>query len=55
MSTLLSVLGAPTFEHAFDGAAREALERSALPAFLLRQRWFAAKGRAIRLLRGVTK
>ena len=44
----LRVLGAQTFERAFDGAAREVLERLALPAFLGRQRWFAAKGRAVR-------
>jgi trehalose synthase-fused probable maltokinase len=51
VSVLLPVLGAQTFEHALDGAAREALEQSALPAFLGRQRWFAAKGRPIRQVR----
>lgn len=53
MSALLPVLGAATFEQAFDGAAREALERLALPQFLVRQRWFAAKGRPIRQVRVV--
>jgi trehalose synthase-fused probable maltokinase len=42
------VLDAGTFEHAFDGEARRVLERAALPEFLGRQRWFAAKGRPIR-------
>jgi trehalose synthase-fused probable maltokinase len=51
VSAPLPVLGASTFEQAFDGAQRVALEHTALPGFLRRQRWFAAKGRPIRQVR----
>jgi maltose alpha-D-glucosyltransferase / alpha-amylase len=47
----IPVLGAARFEGVFEGAARTALEMTALPAFLIRQRWFGSKARQIERVR----
>jgi maltose alpha-D-glucosyltransferase/alpha-amylase len=43
----LPVLGASRFEALFEDSARTVLETAALPAFLVRQRWFGAKARGV--------
>ena len=43
----LPVLGASRFEALFEDSARTVLETAALPAFLVRQRWFGAKARDV--------
>jgi maltose alpha-D-glucosyltransferase / alpha-amylase len=47
----IPLLGASRFESVFEGAARTVLEATALPAFLVRQRWFGSKGRPIARVR----
>jgi maltose alpha-D-glucosyltransferase/alpha-amylase len=43
----LPVLGASRFEGVFEDSVRALLETAALPAFLVRQRWFGGKARGV--------
>src|SRR4051812_12185481 len=51
MPPAIPVLGASRFEGVFEGARRTVLEKTALPAFLVRQRWFGGKARPIARVR----
>jgi maltose alpha-D-glucosyltransferase/alpha-amylase len=47
----IPTLEAPAGRALFEGPARQALERSVLPAYLRRQRWFGGKARRIESVR----
>jgi maltose alpha-D-glucosyltransferase / alpha-amylase len=51
--TQLSVLGTSHLEGVFEDAVRTVLETTALPAFLVRQRWFGGKARRVGRVRVV--